>query len=73
MQTTLQTLSTRVAGAFRLAVRSYLPASPLTGLGPASELAAQHPAFVTVPDDPRGICRLTIPAGHGRDRGCMRR
>jgi hypothetical protein len=55
MQATLQTLNTRVAGAFRLAVRSYLPASPLTGLGRAGELAAQHPAFVTVPDSPRGI------------------
>ena len=55
MQATLQTLNTRVAGAVRLAIRSYLPASPLTGLGRAGELAAQHPAFLTVPDSPRGI------------------
>jgi hypothetical protein len=55
MQATLQTLHTRVADAFRLASRTYLAASPLTGLGRASELAALHPAFVTVPDTPRGI------------------
>jgi hypothetical protein len=55
MQTALQTLTAHVTGAFRLAVGSYLPTSPLTGLGRASELAAQHPAFVTVPDSPLGI------------------
>jgi hypothetical protein len=55
MHTALQTLNARVTEAFRLAVRSYLPASPLTGLGRASELAAQHPAFVTAPESPRGI------------------
>jgi hypothetical protein len=54
MQTALQSLNARVAEAFRLAVRSYLPPSPLTGLGRASELAAQHPAFVTAPDSPAG-------------------
>ena len=55
MHTALQTLNARVTEAFRLAVRSYLPASPLTGLGRASELAVQHPAFVTAPESPRGI------------------
>jgi hypothetical protein len=55
MQAALQTLTAHVAGAFRLAVGSYLPASPLTGLGRAGELAAQHPAFVTVPDSPLGL------------------
>ena len=55
MQATVQTLNTRVTEAFRLAVRSYFPASPLTGLGRASELSAQHPAFVRAPDSPRGI------------------
>jgi hypothetical protein len=55
MQTALQTLTAHVAGAFRLAVGSYLPTSPLTGLGRAGELAAQHPAFITVPDSPLGI------------------
>ena len=55
MQAALQTLTAHVAGAFRLAVGSYLPSSPLTGLGRAGELAVQHPAFVTVPDSPLGI------------------
>ena len=55
MQAALQTLTAHVAGAFRLAVGSYLPTSPLTGLGRAGELAAQHPSFVTVPDSPLGI------------------
>jgi hypothetical protein len=55
MQTTLQTLTAHLTKAVRLASGSYLPFSPLTGLGRASELAAQHPAFVTVPDSPRGL------------------
>ncbi|MGZ4506490.1 MAG: hypothetical protein ACXVX0_04470 [Blastococcus sp.] len=55
MQATLQTLTTHVTAAFRLAVGTYLPSSPLTGLGRAGELAAMHPAFVTVPDSPRGL------------------
>jgi hypothetical protein len=55
MQAPVQTLNTRVTEAFRLAVRSYLPASPLTGLGRAGELAAQHPAFVRAPHSPDGI------------------
>jgi hypothetical protein len=54
MQTTLQTLTVHLTQAVRLAVGSYLPSSPLTGLGRASELAAQHPAFITAPDSPRG-------------------
>ena len=55
MQTALQTLTTHLTKAVRLASRSYLPSSPLTGLGRASELAALHPAFVQAPDDPRGV------------------
>jgi hypothetical protein len=55
MQTTLQTLTAHLTKAVRLASGSYLPFSPLTGLGRASELAAQHPAFVTIPDSPRGL------------------
>jgi predicted lipid-binding transport protein (Tim44 family) len=45
MYTTLQTLIAHVAGAARRAFDGYLPSSPLTGLGQAGELAAQHPAF----------------------------
>jgi hypothetical protein len=52
MQTALQTLTTHVTQAVRVAFDSYLPTSPLTGLGRASELAAMHPAFVTAPDTP---------------------
>jgi hypothetical protein len=52
MQTALQTLTTHVTQAVRVAFDSYLPASPLTGLGRAGELAAMHPAFVTAPDTP---------------------
>jgi hypothetical protein len=55
MQATLQILTAHITKAVRLTFGAYLPASPLTGLGRASELAAQHPAFVTVPDSPRGI------------------
>ncbi len=45
MQTTLQTLTTHIAESVRQAFTGYLPWSPLSGIGPASELAAQHPAF----------------------------
>jgi hypothetical protein len=45
MQTTLQTLTAHAAQAVRRTFDSYLPWSPLSGLGQASELAAQHPAF----------------------------
>jgi hypothetical protein len=55
MQTALQTLTEHVTQAVRLAVGSYLPSSPLTGLGRGGELAALHPAFVQAPDDPRGV------------------
>jgi hypothetical protein len=50
MQTTLQTLTAHVAEAFRRNFGAYLPSSPLTGLGHASELAAQHPAFAPAPE-----------------------
>jgi hypothetical protein len=52
MQTALQTLTTHVTRAVRVAFDSYLPFSPLTGLGRAGELAAMHPAFGTAPDTP---------------------
>jgi hypothetical protein len=55
MQATLQTLTEHVTKAARLAFGSYLPSSPLTGLGHASELAAQHPAFITAPDTLHGV------------------
>jgi hypothetical protein len=45
MQTTLQTLTAHVAESVRRTFTAYLPWSPLSGLGQASELAAQHPAF----------------------------
>jgi type II secretory pathway component PulJ len=54
MQATLQTLTEHLTNAARLAFGSYLPSSPLTGLGRVSELAAQHPAFIMAPDTPRG-------------------
>jgi hypothetical protein len=50
MQTTLQTLTAHFAQAVRRAFGSYLPSSPLTGLGQAGELAAQHPAFAPAPE-----------------------
>jgi hypothetical protein len=55
MQTPMQTLTAHLTKAVRLASRSYLPSSPLTGLGRAGELAALHPAFVQAPDDLRGV------------------
>jgi|1186.fasta_scaffold52805_2 hypothetical protein len=45
MQTTLQTLSAHVAEFVRRTFAAYLPCSPLSGIGQASELAARHPAF----------------------------
>jgi hypothetical protein len=45
MQTTLQNLTAHVAESVRRTFAGYLPWSPLSGIGPASELAAQHPAF----------------------------
>jgi hypothetical protein len=40
-------LTTHLVEAARRNLDAYLPSSPLTGLGQASELAAQHPAFAT--------------------------
>ncbi len=54
MRTALQTLSTRFSEVASRALGSYLPWSPLTGIGPASDLAARHPAFaIDAADDPR--------------------
>jgi hypothetical protein len=50
MQTTLQTLTAHVAKAVRRTFATYLPSSPLTGIGRAGELAAQHPAFAPAPE-----------------------
>jgi hypothetical protein len=50
MQTTLQTLTARVADAVRRNFDAYLPSSALTGLGQAGELAARHPAFAPAPE-----------------------
>jgi hypothetical protein len=47
MQSTQQALTAYIAEAVRRAFGAYLPSSPLTGLGRAGELAAQHPAFVS--------------------------
>jgi hypothetical protein len=38
-------LITHLVGVARRNLDAFLPASPLTGLGQAGELAAQHPAF----------------------------
>jgi hypothetical protein len=40
-------LTTHLIEVARRNLDAYLPGSPLTGLGRASELAAQHPAFAT--------------------------
>jgi hypothetical protein len=40
-------LTTRVFEVVRRNLDAFLPWSALTGLGQASELAAQHPAFAT--------------------------
>jgi hypothetical protein len=50
MHATLLTLTAHVARATRRASGHYLPSSPLTGLGRAGELAAQHPAFAPTPN-----------------------
>jgi len=42
-------LTTHLIEVARRNLDAYLPCSPLTGLGRASELAAQHPAFSTGP------------------------
>ena len=51
MHAPFQTLTSHVARAVRRASGTYLPASPLTGLGRAAELATEHPAFA--PKGPR--------------------
>ncbi|MBW8765153.1 MAG: hypothetical protein JF630_02625 [Geodermatophilales bacterium] len=54
MQTALHTVTTRLAEITRRSLDTYLPWSPLTGIGPASELAAWHPAFaIDAVNDPR--------------------
>ena len=53
MQTTLQTLTAYIAEAVRRTSGAYLPSSPLTGIGQAGELAAQHPAFARAPEGTR--------------------
>jgi hypothetical protein len=45
MHARFQTLTSHVARAVRRASDTYLPSSPLTGLGRAAELATEHPAF----------------------------
>ena len=54
MQTTLQTLTAHVAEAVRRNFAAYLPWSPLLGIGQASDLAAQHPAFAPTPEETHG-------------------
>ena len=47
-------LTTQLVEVARRNLDAFLPWSPLTGLGRASELAAQHPAFATARDpEPR--------------------
>ena len=43
-------LTTHLIEIARRNLDAFLPGSPLTGLGRASELAAQHPAFATDPE-----------------------
>jgi hypothetical protein len=54
MQTTLQTLTAHVTEAVRRNFAAYLPLSPLSGIGQASDLAAQHPAFAPAPEGTHG-------------------
>ncbi|MCW2702148.1 MAG: hypothetical protein JWQ37_143 [Blastococcus sp.] len=55
MQHTLQSLTAQVVAVARRNADTFLPWSPLAGLGRASELAAHHPAFTTtVGAGPRG-------------------
>jgi hypothetical protein len=42
-------LTTHLVEVARRNFSAFLPLSPLTGLGQASEIAAQHPAFATGP------------------------
>jgi hypothetical protein len=54
MQTILQTLAAHAAEAVRRNFAAYLPWSPLSGIGQASDLAAQHPAFAPAPEGTHG-------------------
>jgi hypothetical protein len=45
MQNALHSLTVQVLETARRNFDAFLPWSPLSGLGQASELAAQHPAF----------------------------
>ena len=54
MTTALQTLGARFVQAARQNFDTYLPWSPLTGIGAASQLAARHPSFaIDAENDPR--------------------
>jgi hypothetical protein len=54
MQATLQTLTAQFAEIARRSLGTYLPWSPLTGIGPATEFAARHPSFaIDAENDPR--------------------
>jgi hypothetical protein len=54
MPTTLHTLTAHLAEVARRSLGSYLPSSPLTGIGQATEFAAWHPAFsIDAENDPR--------------------
>ena len=54
MPTTLHTLTAHLAEAARRGLGTYLPWSPLTGIFPATEFAARHPAFaIDAENDPR--------------------
>ena len=54
MQSPVHTLTARVVEVTRQSLGSYLPWSPLTGIGRSSDLAAWHPAFVIdAENDPR--------------------
>jgi hypothetical protein len=54
VQTALRTMNARIAEVTRQCLGTYLPWSPLTGLGRASDLAAWHPAFaIDAEHDPR--------------------
>jgi hypothetical protein len=47
MPSTTPTLTARLADVVRRNMNTYVPWSPLAGLGRAGELAVQHPAFAT--------------------------
>jgi hypothetical protein len=54
MQSTLNTLTAHLAEVARRSFGTYLPWSPLTGIGQATEFAAWHPAFtIDAENDPR--------------------